>query len=91
MNLNYFGPHRLIYLQLRAAWDLPSQTCTILNSEEIKPTLIVTVITDIILLVTMLVGLSPLITDSSCAFGLGRLLWKQVGSACSPFAVPSSH
>jgi len=63
--------------RLRAAWDLPSQTCTILNSEEIKPTLIVTVITDIILLVTMLVGLSPLITDSSCAFGLGRLLWKQ--------------
>ena len=90
MNLNYFGPHRLIYLQLRATWDPTIQTCVILNSDAIKPTLIITVITDIILLVTMLVGLSPLITDSSCAFGLGRLLWKQVGWLVLPLPCPQA-
>ena len=62
-----------------------------LNSEEIKPTFVVTLVTDIILLVTMLVGLFRLRTNANSAFGVGRLLWKQVGSARSPFAVPSSH
>jgi hypothetical protein len=56
------------------------------NTEEIKPTFVITVINDTILLVTMLVGLLR-----SHTFGLGRLLWKQVGSTCSPFAVSSSH
>jgi hypothetical protein len=62
-----------------------------INSEQIKPTFVITVINDTILLVTMLIGLFRLLPDSSYAFGLGRLLWKQVGSTCSPFAVPSSH
>jgi len=64
------------------------QTCVVLNSEELKPTITITVITDTILLVTMLVGLFRLLIGSSSAFGLARLLWKQVGSACSPFACP---
>ena len=62
-----------------------------LNIEEIKPTLLITVITDTVSLVTMLVRLFPLFVDSSSAFCLGRLLWKQVGSSCFPFTVRSSH
>lgn len=62
-----------------------------MNSEQIKPTFVITVINDTILLLTMLIGLFRLLPDSSYAFGLGRLLWKQVGSACSPVAMPSSH
>ena len=62
-----------------------------LNSEQIKPTFVITVINDTLLLVTMLVGLFRLLPDSSYEFGLGRFLWKQVGSACSPFAVASGH
>jgi hypothetical protein len=64
------------------------RTCVIPNSEEIKPTLISTFITDTVLLVTMIAGLFRLRADSSCAFGVGRLLWKQVGLAFSRFAVP---
>jgi hypothetical protein len=56
-----------------------------------KATLTITVITDTILFVTMLVGLFRLLADSSSAFGLVRLLWKQVGSARFSFAVRSSH
>jgi hypothetical protein len=55
-----------------------------------KPTLIITVITDTILFVTMLVGLFRLLTGSSSTFGLARLLWKQVGLACSPFVCPQA-
>ena len=76
----------LNYLQLRATWNPILKTCVINNSEKIKPTFIITVINDTILLVAMLVGLFRFYS-----FGLGRLLWKQVGSACSLFAVPSSH
>jgi len=64
-------------VRLRATWDPTVQACVILNSEEIKPTLITTLITDTILLVTMLVGLFRLLTDGSCGSRLIRLLWKQ--------------
>jgi hypothetical protein len=90
-SINQSGPCRLIHLQLRATWVPTLQTCVVLNSDEIKITLLITVITDTILFVTMLVGLFRLLTDSSSAFGLVGLLWKQVGSACLQFAVPSSH
>jgi hypothetical protein len=60
-----------------------------LNSEQIKPTFVITVINDTILLATMLVGLFRLLPVGGYTFGLGRLLWKQVGSACSPFVVSS--
>ncbi|KAF8490686.1 hypothetical protein F5888DRAFT_1099229 [Russula emetica] len=63
--------------RLRATWDPTAQACVILNNEEIKPTFIISLITNTILLVTMLVGLFRLLISSSSAFGLGRLLWKQ--------------
>ena len=80
-----------MYLQLRATWDPILRACAILNSEEFKLTFIVTLITDTILLGTMLIGLFRPLSDGSYAFGIGRLLWKQVGSACSRFAMPSIH
>ncbi|KAN0118740.1 hypothetical protein V8E52_004851 [Russula decolorans] len=63
--------------RLRAEWNPLFQTCIMINSEQIKPTFVITVINDTILLVTMLIGLFRLLPDSSYAFGLGRLLWKQ--------------
>ncbi|KAF8496114.1 hypothetical protein F5888DRAFT_1804260 [Russula emetica] len=63
--------------RLRATWEPTVQTCIILNSDELKPTLVITVIADTISLVTMLVGVFRLLAENSAAFGLGRLLWKQ--------------
>ncbi|KAF8492450.1 hypothetical protein F5888DRAFT_1731167 [Russula emetica] len=77
INVSIIIRGKLIYLQLRATWDPTAQACVILNNEEIKPTFIISLITNTILLVTMLVGLFRLLISSSSAFGLGRLLWKQ--------------
>lgn len=48
------------------------------NTESNKPNIIVTLITDIILLLMMLVGLLRIRREGGGTFGLGRLLWKQV-------------
>jgi len=53
------------------------QICVISDTERSKPTIIVTLITDVILLVIMLVGLIRIRQYGGGAFGLGRLLWKQ--------------
>ena len=81
---------RLIHLQLRATWEPPVRSCVVLNVEEFKPTLIINVITDTVLLVTMVAGLFRLRTNSSRTFGVVRLLWRQVGSACSPSPFPAA-
>jgi hypothetical protein len=61
--------------------------CIVLNTEKDKPSIIATLITDIVLLLIVLIGLLPLLYDSGGSFALGRLLWKQVGSGRSRFAV----
>ena len=83
---NAFGPRTLIRLQLRSTWVPLMQTCIAPNTEVIKPNVIITLITDVFLLVTVLVGL--LLSDCSRSFGLGRFLWKQVGSEWYSFATP---
>lgn len=50
------GPSRLIRLQLRSAGVPTLQTCVVLDTEEIKPNIIVSLITDVFLLVTVLVA-----------------------------------
>jgi hypothetical protein len=50
----------------------------VLNTEENKANIIVTLITDIALLIMVLVGLLRL-HGGGGSFALGRLLWKQVG------------
>jgi hypothetical protein len=53
-----FGLSRLIRLQLRSAGVPTLQTCVVLDTEEIKPkaNIIVSLITDVFLLVTVLVA-----------------------------------
>lgn len=54
------------------------QSCVVLNSEDNKANIIVTFISDVILLVIMLVGLLILRRESGIVFPLGSLLWSQV-------------
>jgi len=63
--------------RIRAAWVLKARMCAVLNIESNKLNIIVTVITDITLLLIMLVGLLRLRRYGAGTFGLGRLLWKQ--------------
>jgi hypothetical protein len=51
----------------------------VLNLETSKANIIVTLATDIILLLIMLFGLLRLRVQGAGMFGLGRLLWRQVG------------
>jgi hypothetical protein len=53
-------------------------SCNVLNVESTKLNIIITLGTDIILLIIMLVGLLRLNLHESGAFGLGRLMWRQV-------------
>jgi hypothetical protein len=51
--------------------------CDVANTDTGKPTLVTYLITDLILLLMMLLGLSRLRTEGGM-FALGRLLWGQV-------------
>jgi hypothetical protein len=51
----------------------------VLNTEKNKPSIIVTLITDIVLLFIVLIGLLRLLHDGGGSFALGRLFRKQVG------------
>jgi len=48
------------------------------DAESNKPTMIVILATDVILLLTMFVGLIRLLGRGGGTFELGRLLWRQV-------------
>jgi len=75
----YFGPSRLIHLQLRSDWDPTVRECIVLNSDSSKLYIIIVVVTDIVLLLTLLIGLLRWRSDGGGRFGIGGLLWKQVG------------
>ena len=64
------------FLQVRAAWLPELSTCTLLHQTGYKPSVTSMFVTDVVLLVIMLVGLLRLRLH---IFGLGELLWKQVG------------
>jgi hypothetical protein len=61
--------------------------CEILNMQITKLNIIVTLVTDIILLFVMFIGLLRLRLYERGTFGLGRLLWRQVGNWCFSLAV----
>ena len=65
-------------------------TCEIVNLHISKLNILATLATDIILLLIMFFGLLRLGFHERGAFGLGRLLWKQVGYWCFSLAVVSS-
>jgi hypothetical protein len=69
---------------------VPAQECCVLHdTESNKPNIIVTLITDIILLLIMLIGLLRLRHYGVGTFGLGQLLWKQVGISVGAVALHS--
>ncbi|KAI0282830.1 hypothetical protein BGY98DRAFT_62818 [Russula aff. rugulosa BPL654] len=59
------------------ATPVPGATCTVDNVHIFKLNILVTLITDIILLLTLFFGLLRLGFHDHGTFGLGRLLWKQ--------------
>ena len=54
------------------------ESCIVLNTEDNKPNIVVTFISDVILLVIMLIGLLILRRESGVTCPLGELLWNQV-------------
>ena len=59
---------------------MPEQEgCIVVNTESTKLNIIVTLVTDVILLLIMLVGLLRIRRYGCGKFGLGYLMWKQVG------------
>ena len=67
--------------QVRGGW-LPEQSvCAVLNSDRFNLSVTGLFVTDLALLLIMLVGILRLHLH---IFGLGQLLWKQVGDATSP-------
>jgi len=64
-------------VRLRAAWVPALSTCAISNAHSTKPNLISILTTDIVLLLTMLIGLLRLGFHESGVRGLGKLMWKQ--------------
>jgi hypothetical protein len=65
-------------MQVRSAWIPERKSCVVLNTESSKLNFIVTLITDIMLLLIMLAGLLRLRYYERGTLGLGRLVWKQV-------------
>ena len=61
--------------------------CVVLDTERSKDNIIAMLVSDVVLLLTMLVGLLRLRKDGTL-FGLGKFLWKQVGGANSPSLIP---
>ena len=69
-------------LQVLSTWAPEQSVCVVLNTESGVKNVIVTLISDVILLLTMLVGLLRL-RRHGAVFALRQLLWKQVGNAAS--------
>jgi len=63
--------------RIRSGWDEEQNFCVILNAESNKFTIIVMFVTDVVLLLTMVVGLFRLRYHGGDTFELGRLLWRQ--------------
>ncbi|KAF8487278.1 hypothetical protein DFH94DRAFT_849689 [Russula ochroleuca] len=64
-------------VRIRSAWNPLLQSCVVLNTEDNKANIIVTFISDVILLGIMLIGLLILRRESGIVFPLGSLLWNQ--------------
>ncbi|KAN0125617.1 hypothetical protein V8E52_000824 [Russula decolorans] len=63
-------------VRIRAVWE-PAMSCSVVNWHISELNILVTLATDIILLLIMFFGLLRLGFHERGVFGLGRLLWKQ--------------
>ncbi|KAN0141453.1 hypothetical protein V8E53_000698 [Lactarius tabidus] len=61
---------------LRSAWEPVQSFCVVLNPERTKKAVIAGLITDVVLLLTMLIGLLRMRLHGTM-FSLGQLLWNQ--------------
>jgi hypothetical protein len=66
-------------------WVPAMSTCVISNIHSTKLNMISTLITDVVLLLVMLIGLLRLGFHESGVYGLGHLMWRQVG--CPHFSL----
>lgn len=64
--------------QLHSAWSPENDACMLPNMESEKLAVIIMVVADIVLILTMLLGLLRWKSHSGGMFEIGRLLWKQV-------------
>jgi len=64
-------------VRLRGVWSDVTNACKVPNAADSKLNLMVTVCTDTILLLIMMLGLFRMFNDQYGAFSLGRLLWTQ--------------
>jgi len=69
-----FSIHNIVLIH--ASWAPSQSVCEVLNTETTKITIIATLASDVVLLLTMLVGLLRL-RHGGTMFGLGQLLWRQ--------------
>jgi hypothetical protein len=67
------------FLQFHSIWVPVENVCGVLDTQLSKKTIIATLVTDLVLLFTMLFGLLRLRRHGTM-FGLGQLLWNQVGN-----------
>ena len=78
-NFMYFCNSKLIHRQLRSDWSAALPGCNTFNSHSSKLNIIFSTVTDVILLLTVLIGLIRLRSYGGGMFDMGRFLWKQVG------------
>jgi len=64
-------------VRIRAAYVEAAGTCLVLNTHSAKLNILVTLVTDILLLLIMLIGLLRLRFHEHGAFSMGRFLWRQ--------------
>ncbi|KAF8487453.1 hypothetical protein DFH94DRAFT_27877 [Russula ochroleuca] len=64
-------------IRMRATWSPEANSCILVNFDSTLPTIIVSFVSDIGLLLIMLIGLLRLRLKTGGAFVLGRFLWKQ--------------
>jgi hypothetical protein len=87
IRVNTFGLFRvrgLFLPRVRFVWIPEQLACVSSNVDGVKLTLIVTLITDFLLLVTVLAGLFRIRRCGGGSFGLEDLLWKQVQWMAAP-------
>ena len=74
-------------LQLGSTWVPAQSVCMGLKTDSSKKNLIATLTSDVVLLLTMLVGLLRL-RQLGTMFALGQFLWRQVGTTVSCLLLP---
>jgi hypothetical protein len=71
--------------QLHSVWKPEEGVCMVLNSDVTKLNIIVTFVTNLVLLLMTVIGLLRLRVEGGGMLDLGRFLWKQVGSGMFPW------